>query len=128
MTTELYSENPVMFKNNPLGFLICLLLIPFFGLGLLLFLSWHLQNKASKLVVTDKEILFEKGLLSKERSEINISSVRTVKVKQSFFNRIFGTGTIELYTAGDSPEIVAKGMPEPNKVREYIKQGQNNGN
>ncbi|MBL3591861.1 MAG: PH domain-containing protein [gamma proteobacterium endosymbiont of Lamellibrachia anaximandri] len=92
-----------------------------------IFLVWHLQNKASKLIVTDKEVLFEKGLLSKERSEVNISSVRTVKVKQSFFNRIFGTGTVELYTAGDSPEIVAAGMPDPNKIRELVKNGQNNG-
>jgi uncharacterized membrane protein YdbT with pleckstrin-like domain len=125
---ELYSEHPVMFKNNPLGFIISLILIPVFGLGLLIFLVWHLQNKASKLIVTDKEVLFEKGLLSKERSEVNISSVRTVKVKQSFFNRIFGTGAVELYTAGDSPEIVAAGMPDPNKIRELVKNGQNNGN
>jgi len=124
---ELYSEHPVMFKNNPLGFIIALVLIPVFGLGLLIFLVWHLQNKASKLIVTDKEVLFEKGLLSKERSEVNISSIRTVKVKQSFFNRIFGTGTIELYTAGDNPEIVATGMPDPNKIREFIKNEQNNG-
>ena len=124
---ELYSEHPVMFKNNPLGFVISLILIPAFGLGLLIFLIWHLQNKASKLIVTNKEVLFEKGLLSKERSEVNISSVRTVKVKQSFFNRIFGTGTVELYTAGDSPEIVAVGMPDPNKIRELVKNGQNNG-
>lgn len=124
---ELYSEHPVMFKNNPLGFIISLILIPIFGIGLLIFLVWHLKNKASKLVVTEKEILFEKGLLSKERSEVNISSVRTVKVKQSFFNRIFGTGSVELYTAGDNPEIVAVGMPDPNKVREIIKNGQNIG-
>jgi hypothetical protein len=45
-------------------------------------------------------------------------------VKQSFSNRIFGTGTIELYTSGDNPEIVAKGMPDPNKVREIIKANQ----
>ncbi len=125
---ELYSEHPVMFKNNPIGFILTLILIPVFGLGLLIFLVWHLQNKASKLIVTDKEILYEKGLLSKDRSELNIDSVRTVKVKQSFFNRIFGTGTVELYTAGDSPEIVAAGMPDPNKIRELIKNGQNNGN
>jgi len=124
---ELYSEHPVMFKNNPLGFIITLILIPALGLGLLIFLVWHLKNKASKLIVTDKEVLFEKGLLSKERSEVNISSIRTVKIKQSFFNRIFGTGTIELYTAGDSPEIVAAGMPDPNKIRELVKNGQNNG-
>jgi len=125
--SELYSEHPVMFKNNPLGFIVCLILIPVGGLGLLILLTWHLKNKASKLSVNDNEILFEKGLLSKERSEVNLASVRTTKVKQSFFNRIFGVGTIEIYTAGDSPEIIASGMPDPNKIRELIKANQNGG-
>jgi uncharacterized membrane protein YdbT with pleckstrin-like domain len=123
--SELYSEHPVMFKNNPLGFILCLILIPAGGLGLLILLTWHLKNKASKLSVNNNDILFEKGLLSKERSEVNLSSVRTTKVKQSFFNRIFGVGTIEIYTAGDSPEIIASGMPDPNKIRELIKANQN---
>ncbi|QFY90585.1 PH domain-containing protein [Magnetovirga frankeli] len=114
-----------MFKNNPLGFILCLVLIPAFGLGLLILLWWYLQTKSSRLSMNDSEILFEKGLLSKERAEISINSVRTIRVKQSFFNRIFGVGTLEIFTAGDSPEIVATGMPEPNRVRELIKLGQN---
>ena len=125
--SELYSEHPVMFKNNPLGFILCLILIPVGGLGLLILLTWNLRNKASKLTVNDNEILFEKGLLSKERSEVNLASVRTTKVKQSFFNRIFGVGSIEIFTAGDSPEIVAIGMPDPNKIRKLIKANQNGG-
>jgi uncharacterized membrane protein YdbT with pleckstrin-like domain len=125
--SELYSEHPVMFKNNPMGFILCLILIPVGGLGLLILLTWHLRNKASKLTVNDNEILFEKGLLSKERSEVNLASVRTTKVKQSFFNRIFGVGSIEIFTAGDSPEIVAIGMPDPNKIHELIKANQNGG-
>ncbi len=119
--SERYAEHPVMFKNNPLGFILALLLVPAFGLGLLIFLVWHLKNKSSKLVVTDNEVLFEQGLLSKHRSEVTIGSVRAVKVKQSFFNRIFGTGTVELYTAGDEPEIVVSGIPDPNRVRELIR-------
>lgn len=117
---ELYSANPVMFKNNPLGFIVALILVPV-GVGIIIFLVWHLKNKSSRLVVTEEDVLFEQGLLSKERSELNIKSIRTVKVKQSFWNRIMGTGTIELYTAGDSPEIVAKGLPDPNRVRDIIK-------
>jgi uncharacterized membrane protein YdbT with pleckstrin-like domain len=113
--SELYSEHPVMFKNNPIGFIVSILLIPVFGVGLLILLVWHLQNKSSKLTINENEILYEKGLLSKERSEVNISSVRTTKVKQTFFERIFGVGSIEIYTAGDSPEIVAKGLPDPNR-------------
>lgn len=117
---ELYAANPVMFKNNPLGFILALILVPV-GVGIIIFLVWHLKNKSSRLIVTDEDVLFEQGLLSKERSELNIKSIRTVKIKQSFWNRIFGTGTVELYTAGDAPEIVAKGLPDPNTVRDIIK-------
>ena len=124
--SELYSEHPVMFKNNPIGFIISLLLVPV-GLGVLIFLVWHLQNKASKLSINENEILYEKGLLSKERSEVNINSVRTVRIRQSFFNRIFGVGAVEIFTAGDSPEIVAAGMPDPNRIRELIKTRKSNG-
>jgi uncharacterized membrane protein YdbT with pleckstrin-like domain len=119
---EHYVANPAMFKNNPLGFILSLLLIPV-GVGLIILLWWHLKNKASKLIITDDTILYEKGLLSKERSEIDIDSVRTVKIKQSFFNRIFGVGAIEIYTAGDAPEIIAAGMPDPNRVRELVRAG-----
>ena len=116
-----YSEHPAMFKNNPIGFILALILILAFGLGLIILLVWHLKNKSSKLTIDGDEIIYEKGLLNKEHSEISIRSVRTTKVKQSFFNRIFGVGTIEIYTAGDAPEIVAAGMPDPNRVRELIK-------
>lgn len=120
MTTH-YAEHPAMFRNHPIGFLIALALIPVYGLGLLILLPWYLHCMAAKLSVSDHEILYERGLLSKERIEIGIGSVRTLIVTQSFFNRLFGVGTVKVYTAGDSPEIVAPGMPRPNRVRELMK-------
>ncbi len=97
-------------------------MIAVFGVGVILLLIWYLQTKSTKLTITNKDILLERGLLSKNRSEVSIKSIRTVKVKQSFFNRVFGVGAIELYTAGDLPEIDVKGMPNPNKVRDIIKE------
>ena len=125
MSEPLYSEHPAMFKNNPIGFIVSLVLIPVFGLGLLILLWWYLQCKGSLLVVKEHDILYEQGLLSKNRAEFSISGIRTVRVNQSFLNRIFGVGNIKIYTAGDKPEIEAKGMPDPNRVRELIKARQN---
>mgnify|MGYP000014701558 FL=1 len=125
MSEPLYSEHPAMFKNNPIGFIVSLLLIPVFGVGLLILLWWYLQCKGSLLTVKEHDILYEEGLLSKNRAEFSISGIRTVRVNQSFFNRIFGVGTIQIYTAGDQPEIEVKGMPDPNRVRELIKARQN---
>ena len=113
-----------MFKNNPVGFILSLLLVPVFGIGIIIFLVWYLKTRSSKLSITDRDILFEEGLLNKNRSEISIDRIRTVKVKQTFFNRIFGTGTIELYTAGDTAEIIAIGMPDPHRIRDLIKNRQ----
>lgn len=120
---EHYSAHPVMFKNNPLKFvLFCLLCLLAIGIPLLLW--WRLQTRGSKLSIDDTDILFEQGIMSKIRYEVNISSVRTVRVEQSFFNRVFGVGNISIFTSGDSPEIVANGMPDPNKIRDVIKSQQ----
>lgn len=115
-----YSESPLMFKANPLGFLGCLLLIPAAGIGLLILLYWYVAARTTKFTITDREVLFEKGILNKEHSEIALASVPSVKVKQSLLNRMFDVGTVEIYTAGDNPEIVASGLPTPKKVRDLI--------
>jgi uncharacterized membrane protein YdbT with pleckstrin-like domain len=136
-----YSEHSTV-KDKPLSFVILVLAIITLLVGaiwlkdektymlidgilliiaIVTLLIWILKNKANLLQIDDSDILFEVGLLSKDRSEVKIESVRTVKIKQSFFNRMLSVGTIEIYTAGDSPEIVAKAMPNPHKVREIIK-------
>ena len=114
---ETYSQNPTMFKANPLGFIGCILLIPV-GIGLIILFWWWLSARNTVFTVEEQEIRLESGILNKEHSEINKSNIRTVKVKQSLFERMFGVGTVEIYTAGDAPEIVAKGMPEPHRIRE----------
>ena len=113
-----YSRHPTMFKGNPLGFIGCILLIPVLGLGLFILLWWYLSARNTVFTVDDNEIRFETGVLNKEHSEINKASIRSVKVRQTLLNRMFGVGTVEIYTAGDAPEIVAHGMPEPHLIRE----------
>lgn len=116
-----YSEHPSMFKNNPILFVLAVVSILAFGIGLIILLVWYLKVLSTKLTITDSEIQFERGLLSKERLELGMSSVRTVKVNQSFFDRMFGVGSIAIYSAGDSPEITASGMPDPDRIRALIK-------
>ncbi|GGO86077.1 hypothetical protein GCM10011348_36080 [Marinobacterium nitratireducens] len=118
-----YSEHPAMFKNNPLGFLLSILLIPV-GIGIIILLIWYLKCKSTLLEVTDRELVVERGLLSKDRTELSLSGVRTVNVYQSFFNRIFGVGKIAIFTAGDDAEVEVAGLPDPHRLRELIKQGQ----
>jgi uncharacterized membrane protein YdbT with pleckstrin-like domain len=118
-----YSEHPAMFRNSPLGFILAILLIPV-GVGIIILLYWYTKCKATKLEINGGEVVLETGLLSKDRTELNVSGIRSVKISQSFFNRLFGVGTVAIYTAGDSPEIEAAGMPQPEVFKDLIKANQ----
>lgn len=118
-----YSEHPSMFRNNLVGFILAVLLIPV-AVGILILLWWYLKCKSTKLEYAGNDLILEKGLLSKDRTELNVGRIRTVNVYQSFFNRIFGVGRISIYTAGDEPEINVAGLPRPHDLRDLIKSHQ----
>lgn len=118
METVHYSASPPMFRNNPLLFILSIVLIAAFGLGIIILLWWYVVARSQSLTITDEEIRYEKGILNKARSEIRLSSVRSVRINQNLGQRIFGTGDVAIFTAGDNPEIVAKGMPDPHTIRE----------
>lgn len=119
-----FSERPAMFRSNPFGFILSVLLIPV-GIGVVILLVWYLKCLSTKLELNGNDLVLTKGLLSKDRIELDISSIRTVRVYQSFLNRIFNVGSVSVFTAGDSPEIEVAGLPDPHDLRELIntKQG-----
>ena len=120
MTDEiLYQAHPPMFRNHPFGFVLSILLIAA-ALGIIILLVWYVKTRAETLTITREELRYEKGILSKAHSELRLSSIRSVRVNQSLFQRMFGTGDISVYTAGDAPEITVKGMPDPHEIREII--------
>ena len=117
----LYEAHPAMFRNHPFGFILCLLLVAAFGLGLFIFLYWRIKCLGTTLSVTDKRTTLRTGILSKNINEVYHSDVRSIQVSQSFFQRIFGVGSIGISSAGQAGvEIAAAGIPDPNAVREII--------
>ena len=95
--------------------------IGIFAVATLQILIWWVSARADRLVITDDELIWTHGLLSKEYTEINMSSVRTVRVSQSLLQRIMDAGDITVFTSGDSPELLVRGLPGPNAVRELVK-------
>jgi uncharacterized membrane protein YdbT with pleckstrin-like domain len=120
MSEILYEEHPSMIRSHPLGTVIAILLIPV-GIGILILLYWYLTMKADKLTIKDDEVIWTHGLLNKKYVEINMSSIRTTRVEQSLLQRMMNAGKVEIFTAGDQPELSVNGLPDPNKIREVIK-------
>jgi uncharacterized membrane protein YdbT with pleckstrin-like domain len=103
------------------------ILIPAFGVGILLLLYWYIHTRQTALTLTENELLYEKGILSKDRTSVSLKHIRSVHVTQGFLNRILGVGTIQVSTAGDEPEFTIKDMPDPGEIREAISKAQDQG-
>ena len=120
--TAQYSAHPAMFRNNPLGFALAVMLC-FVVIGFGILFVWWLQCRATSLVVTQDRTILRKGLLSKSTTEVWHSDVRNVQISQGLLQRMLGVGTIGISSAGQSGvEILAVGMPDPGAVRRLIDQ------
>jgi len=110
-----YRSNAAFFRSRPFQFVL---------IGWLIFplIYWYLESVANKLTIDGGQLLYERGIFSKDRTEIQLTSIRTVKIYQSLANRIFGVGTISVFTSGDMPEVVLEGFPNPSLIRESLKQ------
>jgi uncharacterized membrane protein YdbT with pleckstrin-like domain len=120
----IYEAHPAMFRAHPFWFIFCVLLIAAFGLGILILLYWYIKTRATALTVTDHEIMYERGILSKDRTAVSLKHVRAVHVTQGFVNRLFGVGTVQISTAGDEPEFTVADLPDPHVIREAIAKAQ----
>lgn len=85
-------------------------------------LRWWLAGLVDRLEIHSNEILWTHGLLAKNYTEINMGSVRTVRVHQSLLQRLLGAGDLVIFTTGDEPELAVRGLPRPNEIREHIRQ------
>lgn len=110
----LYDANQAMFRAHPFWF--SLLLISIVGWPVLAI--WWVRHKGARLALSGREIMLERGLLSKQRTQIALSSIRSVRITQSFGQRLFDVGDVELFSAGDYAEIAIRAMPHPGRIRD----------
>ena len=96
------------------------------ALAFLWLLVWFVKTKMDHLVIKADEIVWTHGLLSKQYTEIAQTSIRTVRVQQSILQRLMGAGDVLIYTAGDMPEVLIRGLPEPEKLRQYTSASERN--
>ncbi len=117
----LYEAHPSMFRNHPIYFVLCVLLIAAFGLGLILLLIWWVQSLGTTLTVTNEQTTLRKGILSKNTNDVFHSNVRNIQVRQSPLQRLLNVGWLGISSAGQSGlEIEVNGIFDPERVKEII--------
>jgi hypothetical protein len=115
----LYRGSPTMFRAHPIGFIVAFLLTPVI-IGAIILIVWTIKSRTTHLVIDEHSVRYETGIFSKDRRALSRKSIRTVRVTQSLLNRLLDVGSIEIYTAGDVPEIRAAAMRAPNEIRDLL--------
>lgn len=91
-------------------------------IAVLVFLGELIRRQSTEVVVTDRRVIFKRGLVSRFTAEMNISRIETVDVSQSILGRIFNYGDIVVRGTGSGIEPL-RGIGHPLRVRNAITVG-----
>ena len=117
----LYQAHPAMFRNHPVYFTLCLILIAAFGVGLIVLLIWWVQTLNTSLIVTNEKTTLRTGLLSKNTNDVFHANVRNIQVRQTPLQRVLDVGWVGISSAGqEGLEIQVDGIPHPDQVKQII--------
>ena len=104
------------------GILILTGILAIVGIGIILYVI--LKIKSTTYTITSEKVVAEHGLLAKRKTSVFLSDIRNVEVSQSFSQRIFNLGTVNVSTAGNSGyEIVMPGISAPDEVVQMLNAG-----
>jgi len=76
--------------------------------SLLTLMAAALRRWTTEIAVTDRRVIFKRGLIRRHTIEMNMDKVETVDVDQSLAGRVFGYGDIVVHGTGSSIEPFRK--------------------
>lgn len=97
--------------------------LPFFGLGLVLWIVAFIRYKTTELAFTNKRVIAKFGFISRQTVELNINKVESIQVNQGILGRIFNFGTLIVSGAGN-PQAPILGISDPMAFRRAFMESQ----
>jgi uncharacterized membrane protein YdbT with pleckstrin-like domain len=88
-------------------------------IGLLMLLAAFIRRHATEIVVTDRRVIFKRGILSRHTVEMHMSKIETVDVEQGLLGRLFGYGVVLIRGTGSGIEPL-RGVGHPLQIRNAI--------
>ncbi|HWG04941.1 MAG TPA: PH domain-containing protein [Beijerinckiaceae bacterium] len=76
----------------------------FAAITILFFIPAWLRRLSTEIAVTDRRIIYKRGLIQRHTIEINMDKVESVDVDQSILGRLFDYGTITVRGTGEGIE------------------------
>ena len=97
-------------------------LLPFFLLGVLLWLRvWYLVS-STRYRLTTQRLFVQTGLIAKKLEEVELFRVKDVTLSQGILQRLLGVGNVVVLSSDDTtPRLELAGILNPVEVKEQIR-------
>ncbi|MEZ9997103.1 PH domain-containing protein [Vibrio lentus] len=103
------------------NFLIGLVLLPFYGFGLLFWLPALVKYFTTELAITDKRVIAKFGFIRRSTVELSLDRTESIQVEQGIIGRVFNFGSIVVGGAGNAQAPIP-GISQPMIFRnEFLK-------
>jgi len=94
------------------------------GLGVLiavfLVIMPILRWLTTRYVVTTHRVLVRRGVVTKTGKDITLSKITDVSFERTLLDRLTGSGTLRIESAGDSPDETFRSIPRSDQVQQLI--------
>ncbi len=87
--------------------------------GIFFALHTALLRWGTEIGVTNRRVIYKRGVISRETAEMNMDKVETVLVEQSLLGRLLGFGAISIKGSGASIETLRR-IADPIALRSAI--------
>ncbi len=99
------------------------LLMPVFGVGLVVLAVAWVKQRSTELAVTNKRVITKFGFIQRDTVELNIQKVESVQVQQGILARMLDFGTI-VVAGGGTPQAPVPGIHDPMGFRRAFLEAQ----
>jgi len=80
----------------------------------------YLRWRTTHYVITSHRVMVRKGILSKSGKDITLSKITDVSFRQTLFDRVIRSGTLNIESAGDSADELLRNIPRSDEVQQLI--------
>lgn len=106
--------NVSLTKYTAIAFFIIILFI-------IIYIIWQLLGWYSKeYTLTDSRVIIKSGVLSSKKNYMPYATIQDINASQSIIAKIFGVGSIYLFSAYDNNQMELTNVSNPSKVEEII--------
>lgn len=103
VTLIIYMMVPNTGMMHTIGSWLALLLL---AASVYLLLRAWLRQFSTEYAITDRRVIYKRGLVWRKTMEMNMDKISSVDVDQSIFGRMLNYGTVRVHSPGADPEPI----------------------